>query len=136
MCRVSEDTCKEAFMRSHSYQKYSGSLLDSLNVENLLEGLADFLLKSGFEGGPKFSPWWGWTGDEDDHSLDALKEALIQALIESGQLTPEMLAELRGEGTNEEIQARVAELLDDLVRRLIEQRYLTASEQPRVPESF
>lgn len=123
-------------MRSHSYKKYSGSLLDSLNVENLLEGLADFLLKSGFEGGPHFHPWWGWTGDDDDHSLDALKEALIQALIESGQLTPEMLAELRGEGSNEEIQARVAELLDNLVRRLIEQGYLTASEQPRVPESY
>jgi Ca-activated chloride channel family protein len=125
-------------MRSHSYQKYSGSLLDTLNVENLLEGLADFLLKNGFEGGPHFHPWWGWTGDEgEDHSLDALKEALIQALIESGQLTPEMLAELRGEGEGDEgIQERVAELLDDLVRRLMEQGYLTATEKPQVPGSY
>ena len=124
-------------MRFHSYQKYTGSLLDSLNVENLLEGLADFLLKSGFEGGPHFHPWWGWTEDEgSDKSLEALKEALIQALIESGQLTPEMLAELRGEGGDEETQRRLAELLDDLVRRLMEEGYLTTTESPQVPDSY
>ncbi|HEX6695110.1 MAG TPA: VWA domain-containing protein, partial [Longimicrobiales bacterium] len=125
-------------MRSHSYRKYSGSLLDTLNVENLLEGLADFLLKSGFEGGPHYHPWWGWSDDEgSDHSLDALKQALIEALIESGQLTKEMLEELRGEGGgDEEVQRALAQLLDDLVRRLMEEGYLTATEAPQVPESY
>ena len=125
-------------MRSHSYQKYSGSLLDTLNVENLLENLADFLLKSGFEGGPHFHPWWGWSDDEgSDKSLDALKNALIQALIESGQLTPEMLAELRGEGSDEEgMQERIAALLDDLVQKLMEGGYLQATEQPQMPSSY
>jgi hypothetical protein len=52
--------------------------------------LSDFLLQSGFAGGPHHHPYWGEFGDED-RSLDALKEALLRALIESGQLTPEML---------------------------------------------
>ena len=36
------------------------------------------LTKSGFEGGPHYHPWWGWSDDEgSDHSLDALTQALI-----------------------------------------------------------
>ncbi|MEX0891933.1 MAG: VWA domain-containing protein [Gemmatimonadota bacterium] len=116
-------------MRYTTYQKYSGSFLDALNIQDLLERMADFLLQSGFEGGPHFHPWWGWSGDEDDHSLDNLKQALLQALIESDQLTPEMLAELRGEGNDAEIRARIAELLDELVQKLVEEGYLNVTPQ-------
>ena len=118
-------------MRFHTYQKYSGTLLDAVNVESLLERLADFLLQSGFEGGAHYHPWWGWTGDEGgDHSLDALKQALLQALIESGQLTPEMLQALRGGGESSEEAARqLAELLDGLVQQLVEQGYLAQAPQ-------
>jgi Ca-activated chloride channel family protein len=122
-------------MRYTTYTKYSGSILDALNIQDLLERLADFLLQSGFEGGPHYHPWWGWTGDEgDDKSLDALKEALLQALIESGQLTPEMLKELRGEGEGDEAARRaIAELLDELVQRLTEEGYINTTPAPQMP---
>jgi Ca-activated chloride channel homolog len=123
-------------MRYHTYQKYHGSFLDALNIQDLLERLADFLLKSGFEGGPHYNPWWGWSGDDDNRSMDALKAALLQALMESGQLTPEMLEELRGEGGDEEIQQRIADMLNDLVQRLMEEGYLNTTESPQVPGSF
>jgi Ca-activated chloride channel family protein len=124
-------------MRFTTYTKYSGGLLDALNLQDLLDRLADFLLQSGFAGGPQYHPWWGWTGEEGgDRSLDALKQALIQALIESGQLTPEMLAELRGEGQgDEEVQRQLAELLDGLVQRLVEQGYLNIDGTPQFPGS-
>ncbi|MHB1168568.1 MAG: vWA domain-containing protein, partial [Longimicrobiales bacterium] len=122
-------------MRYTTYTKYSGSILDALNIQDLLERLADFLLQSGFEGGPHYNPWWGWSGDEEgDKSLDALKEALLQALIESGQLTPEMLAELRGDGSgDEETRRAIAEMLDELVRRLVEEGYLNTTGAPQMP---
>ncbi len=122
-------------MRYTTYTKYSGSILDALNIQDLLERLADFLLQSGFEGGPHYNPWWGWSGDEEgDKSLDALKEALLQALIESGQLTPEMLAELRGDGSgDEETRRAIADMLDELVRRLVEEGYLNTTEAPQMP---
>jgi len=122
-------------MRFHTYQKYSGSIIDALNLQNLLEQLADFLLQSGFEGGPHYHPWWGWTGEEGgDHSLDALKQALLQALIDSGQLTPEMLRELRGEGEPDpEVQQEIAALLDELVKKLMEEGYLTSQQVPQAP---
>ncbi len=121
-------------MRLTTYTKYSGGLLDALNLQDLLDRMADFLLDSGFAGGPNYHPWWGWSGDEADHSLDGLKKALLDALIESGQLTPEMLAELRGEGQgDEELRAQIAELLDQLVQRLIEEGYLNMAGPPQMP---
>ena len=122
-------------MRFTTYTKYSGGLLDAINIQDLLERLADFLLQSGFEGGPHFHPWWGWSGDEnEDRSLEALKDALLQALIESGQLTPEMLRELRGEGQGDgDARREIATLLDDLVKKLVEEGYLNVTQQPQMP---
>ncbi len=112
-------------MRFTTYAKYKGSWFDALNLEALLEHLSDFLLDGGFAGGPHFHPYWGWSGDEETNSTESLKGALLEALVESGQLTPEMLEELRGEGGgDEEIRARIAKLLDDLVERLVEEGYL------------
>jgi Ca-activated chloride channel family protein len=113
-------------MRFTTYTKYRGSLLDALNLEALLERLSDFLLDGGFAGGPHFHPYWGWSGDQDTSSTDALKQALLRALLESGQLTQEMLDELSGQGSGDEsLRARLAELLDDLVRRMAEEGYIS-----------
>lgn len=113
-------------MRFHTYTKYKGSWLDALNLENLLEHLADFLMDGGFAGGPHHHPFWGMSGEDDPKSVDSLKEALIRALMESGELTPEMLEELRGEGEGDpEVQETMAQLLDDLIERLVEEGYLS-----------
>ncbi|MQA88984.1 MAG: VWA domain-containing protein [Gemmatimonas sp.] len=119
-------------MRYTNYSRYSGHHADALNIEALLEHLSDFLLQSGFAGGPHDHPYWGEFGDED-RSLDALKNALLRALVESGQLTPEMLDELRGKGGDEEVQQQIAELLDRLVQRLMEEGYLDVNEAPAMP---
>jgi Ca-activated chloride channel homolog len=112
-------------MRFTRYTRYTGHMADALNLQALLEGLSDFLLQSGFAGGQHHHPYWGQSGGDDDHSLDALREALLRALLESGQLTPEMVAELRGEGGgDEEVRGAIAELLDRLVERMVEEGYL------------
>ncbi len=117
-------------MRFHTYTKYKGSWLDALNLENLLEHMADFLLDGGFAGGPHFHPYWGFSGTGNHDSLDALKEALLKALLESGELTPEMVEELRGEGEGDpEVQAQIAQLLDDLIEKLVEEGYLSLEDQ-------
>ena len=113
-------------MRFHTYSKYRGSWLDAMNLESLIESLSDFFMNGGFAGGPNYHPFWGWSGLEDTSSVDALKNALLKALIESGQLTPEMVEELRGEGQGDEaVQQQIAELLDDLIQRMVEEGYLT-----------
>jgi Ca-activated chloride channel family protein len=121
-------------MRSHTYSRFVPGDGDAVDLEALLEQLADFLLQSGFAGGPHSHPWWGEYGDESDRSLESLKEAILQALIDSGQFTPDLLEALRGEG-DEESQARLSALLDRLVQRLVEQGYLSVDAPPMMPDT-
>src|ERR1043165_1413986 len=119
-------------MRFHTYSKFSPELADAVDVQSLLEKLADFLLQSGFAGGRMSHPQSGDFGGDADRSPDGLKEAILNALIESGQFTPEMLQALRGDG-DEEAQAKLAKLLDDLVQRLVEEGYLNVDAPPQMP---
>src|SRR3982750_364238 len=126
-------------MRSTTYSRYVSGLLETLNLQALLDQLADFLLQSGFAGGPYSHPFWGEFGEEDpDRSLDALRQAILQALMDSGQLTPEMLGALRGESTGDaqqdaELQKQLADLLDQIVQKLIEEGYLNLQQAPKMP---
>ena len=119
-------------MRFHTYSKFSPEMADAVDLQSLLDKLADFLLQSGFAGGEQGS-YYGMGFDEPgDRSLDALRQAILEALMESGQFTPEMLEALRGEG-DEEAQAKLAKLLDDLVQRLINEGYLNLETPPQMP---
>src|ERR1700733_11358334 len=119
-------------MRFHTYSKFSPELADAVDLQALLDQLADFLLQSGFAQGDNQS-YYGWDpGDERNRSLDALKQAILDALMESGQFTPEMLEALRG-NNDEEGQAKLAKLLDELVQRLINEGYLNLDNPPQMP---
>ena len=118
-------------MRFHTYTKFNPQLSDAVDLQALLDQLADFLLQSGFAGGASQN-FWGEPGEEADRSLDGLKEAILRALIESGQITPEMLKALRGEG-DAVSEEKLAELLDGLVQRLVEDGMLTLDAPGKVP---
>jgi Ca-activated chloride channel family protein len=121
-------------MRFHTYSKFSPELADAIDLQSLLDKLADFLLQSGFAGGKTYHPYWGEFGGDEDRSMNALKEAILNALMEGGQFTPEMLEALRGDG-DEIAQAKLAKMLDDLVQRLINEGYLNAEAPPQMPGS-
>jgi Ca-activated chloride channel homolog len=124
---------KEASLRFTNYSRFTGHWADALNLQALLDRLSDFLLQSGFAGGSHHHPFWG-DFDDADRSVDSLKEALLRALIESGELTPEMLKELRGDGDgDQEVQKRIAELLDRLIERLVDEGYLSLDAPPAMP---
>ena len=119
-------------MRFHTYSKFSPEMADAVDLQALLDKLADFLLQSGFAGGES-QPHYGMGFDEPrDRSLEALRQAILEALMESGQFTPEMLEALRGDG-DEEAQAKLAKLLDDLVQRLVKEGYLNLDTPPQMP---
>jgi Ca-activated chloride channel family protein len=121
-------------MRFTTYSKYVAGLADQVNLQALLDQLGDFLLQSGFSG----TPWWGEPGDGDgERTLEDLREAILRALMESGQLTPDMLKVLRGESTGSETKdaetlKALADLLDKIVQRLVDEGYLKLGEgQPQ-----
>lgn len=120
-------------MRFHTYKKFSPESADAVDLQSLLDNLADFLLQSGFAGGGPANPW-GYEDEEPsgDRSLDALKQAILDALIQSGQFTPEMLEALRGDG-DDISEEKLAQLLDDIVKRLMAEGFLKATEPPKAP---
>jgi len=126
-------------VRFTTYSKYHPELADAVNLQGLLDQLGDFLLQSGFAGNsPSF---WQDEMGEGERSLDALRQAILQALMESGQLTPEMLKVLRGESTGDEardreIEAELSQLLDRIVQRLMDEGYLNVTQAPQVPQGY
>src|SRR5207253_10153426 len=87
-------------MKYTTYSRYLPELADTVNLQALLDQLADFLLQSGFAGGAYSHPFWGEFGEEEsDRSLDALRQALLHALLASRHLTPDLPNPLPGDST-------------------------------------
>src|SRR5437016_13812558 len=119
-------------MRFHTYSKFSPEAADAVDLQALLDKLADFLLQSGFAGGQSFNPYFDDFDSEPDRSVDALRQAILDALIESGQFTPELLEAMRGDG-DEETEAKLAKLLDGLIQRLMDEGFLKLDAPPQMP---
>ncbi len=95
----------------YRYSKYSPEDLDGLDLEDLLSRLSDMLLSSGFDD-PHALP-----GDDDGHSMQALHDAILEALLD-GAISDETLEQLLGKDWQ---QAEDAEQrIDDLVRRIVQ----------------
>jgi Ca-activated chloride channel family protein len=113
-------------MRFTTYSKFVAGMADQVNLQALLDQLGDFLLQSGFAG----NPWWGEPPDpEAGRTMDDLRAAILQALMDSGQLTPDMLKLLRRESTgsgarDQQVAKDLADLLDQIVKRLADEGYL------------
>jgi Ca-activated chloride channel family protein len=105
------------------YSKWDGVDWQSLSLEDLLDRLADFLLQSGFEG--RYSRY---SDDDRDRTLDALRDAIMRALTEEGLLSDEELEALSDDSGQLSSEA-MAELLDRLIERLIEEGYINVSEE-------
>ena len=128
-------------MRFTTYSKLVPGLADAVNLQALLDQLGDFLLQSGFAGTPQDWPYWSEPAESGDRSLDSLRDAILKALMESGQLTPDLLKALRGDSTGDadrdrDLERQLAELIDRIIQRLAEEGYLRIPEAPQVPESY
>ncbi|MXZ34126.1 MAG: VWA domain-containing protein [Acidobacteria bacterium] len=112
-------------MKSIKYSKYTGVDWDSLSLEDLLNHLSDFLLRSGF-----FQDPYGRHPFDQDHNLQNLHDAILEALLNQDMLSEEMLEKLM-EGSGEDLEARLSELVEKLIERLAEEGYLSYSEDRR-----
>src|SRR5437762_7245788 len=84
-------------MKSIKYSRHTGEDWDSLSIEELLNKLSDFLLQSGFNN-PYFDDF-----RNSDRDLQALHDAILNALLRSGTLSDEMLD--RSEEHTSELQS-------------------------------
>ena len=75
----------------YRYTKYTGNLLDDIDIDDLVSKLSDLLLSSGFN-----NPWGGQS-DEEDRTMQALHDAILEALFSGGMLSDEAIQQLLGE---------------------------------------
>ncbi len=95
------------------YHRYIGDLWEDLNLEDLVGELSDFLLQSGF--GQE-------AGEGDEDSLQALHDAILEALMRRGLLSDEDLQKLLDD------QDALEHFLRKTVERLVREGYLSMSE--------
>jgi Ca-activated chloride channel family protein len=108
----------------YKYQKYTPSLLDELDMDELMSKLSDLLLSSGF-GNP-----WGDPSDSYDRTMQALHDAILEALFSGGVLPPDVLEKLFGEpadGDQEQMRQQLEELIQQIIERMKESGYITAA---------
>jgi Ca-activated chloride channel homolog len=109
-------------MKRVRYTKFTGDLVSSFGLEDLMQALSDFLLDSGYQDpyGRDQSRFQELNGDQ---TMENLHEAIKQAL-ESG--------ELFDEGSQEKFNQldaqQVEELIDQIIQKMQEQNFINAEQ--------
>ncbi len=91
-----------------------------------MDGMSDALLDSGYDD----DYYWTRQRKETDSSLDALRRALLQALMEKGLVNEQQIQEMFAENEGKFTGSLLEELLNQLIERLVEEGYLTLREEP------
>src|ERR1043165_2495691 len=105
----------------YKYTKYVPNLLDELDMDELMSKLSDLLMSSGF-GNPRD------TGDDSDRTMQALHDAILEALFNGGVLPDDILDQLFGdaaEGNEDAAREQLEQLIKEIIERMKESGYIT-----------
>jgi len=103
----------------YKYSKFTGDDLEGLDLEELLSKLSDLLLSSGFDD-PYADP-----GSDGWQSIQALHDAILEALLSGGMLSDEMLERLMGDPADGDSRSRLERLVEQVIERMARQGYIT-----------
>src|ERR1019366_1957603 len=104
----------------YRYTKYVGDELDDLDLEDLVAKLSDLLLSSGF-GNP-------YALDDDDRTMQALHDAILDALFNGGVLPEETIEQLLGDpadGDQSDARSKLEELIQEIIERMGARGYIS-----------
>jgi Ca-activated chloride channel family protein len=108
----------------YKYSKYTGDPLDDLDLDDLIEKLSDLLLSSGFQ-----SPYGGMYGEsEDDRTMQALHDAIMDALFGGGVLPEDALERLLGDpadGDQADARSKLEKLIQDIIERMMQEGFIS-----------
>ncbi len=105
----------------YRYTKFTGDLLDELDLEDLVSKLSDLLLSSGF-GNPRDT-------SEEERTMQALHDAILDALFNGGVLPEDTIEKLLGDpsdGDQGDARSKIEELIQQIIDRMTEEGYITA----------
>ena len=117
-------------MRFTRYSKFNGLDVYGINLGDLMEGLSDTLLDSGFDD----DYYWTRQRTPQDTSIDALRRALLEALMDKGLLSQHQIQQMLDENEGKYEGSQLQEMLNQLIERLVEEGYLNLREEPPTAE--
>ncbi len=107
----------------YTYTKFTGDPLDEVDLEDLVAKLSDLLLSSGFG-----SPYAMDPTSDDDRTIQALHDAILDALFNGGVLPEETLERLLGDpadGDQADARSKLEQLIQQIIERMGEQGYIS-----------
>jgi Ca-activated chloride channel family protein len=107
-------------MKRIRYSKYVPDPAGEMSMEDLLSALSDYLLQSGFQ-----SDMW-YEMPEGERTLDDLRQAIEQALMEGDQFDEDMRERLEQMAADGELD----ELIEKLIERMQQEDYISIDEPP------
>src|SRR5207244_6685974 len=117
-------------MKFTRYSKFNGLDIWSINLGDLMEGLSDSLRYSGY--GDDY--YWTRQPMPQDTALDALRRALLQALMDQRLLSQHQIQQMLDENEGKYEGSQLQEMLNQLIERLVEEGYLTLHEESTTAE--
>ena len=108
------------------YSKFQGFDVFGINLGELMDSMSDALLDSGYDD----DYYWTRQQKTTDTSLDALRRALLQALMNQGLVNENQIREMLAQNEGKFRGSLLEELLNQLIERLVEEGYLTLHEVP------
>jgi len=106
-------------MPTTKFTKWTGSPLDGLSLEDLLNDLSDMFLDSGFNYGP----------GAPTQSMEALRQAIVEKLVEMGRIPESMMEEWLTDRNSEESQ-KLDALVSEIIKRMVEDGWLKTDGRP------
>jgi Ca-activated chloride channel family protein len=104
----------------YRYTKYTGDELDDLDLEDLVAKLSDLLLSSGF-GNP-------YAVDDEERTMQALHDAILDALFNGGVLPEETIERLLGDPADADqgdARSKLEELIQQIIERMAQEGYIS-----------
>src|ERR687883_1529984 len=112
-------------MKFIRYSRFKGFDVSGVNLGDLMDALQDSLLQSGYDE----DYYWTRQRRQQDTSVDALRQALLQALMEMGELSERDVEQMLAENNGQFRGSQLEELLNQLIERLVEEGYLKLREE-------
>lgn len=114
-------------MKFIRYSKFKGFDVFGVNLGDLMQSLSDSLLDSGYND----DYYWTRERNEVDDSIDALRQALLNSLLEQGILDEQDIQKMLDDNEGKFKGSLLEELLNQLIERLVEEGYLDLKEVER-----
>lgn len=111
-------------MKFTRYSKFKGLDVSAINLGDLMDALSDSVLQSGFDD----DYYWTRQRRQQDTSLDALRRALLQAMLEQGLIDEQQIKEMLADNEGKFKGSQLEEMLNQLIERLVEEGYLKLTE--------